>query len=497
MKKTKALSLLLSLLLLLSSLTLPLLAVDAETAADPEQTQTDSADAPAEDDSVPEDRLLSSRTSFSVAAKAALLIDLNTGRAVYEQDADERVYPASLTKIMTCLLALENGNLSDIVTIDEGAFAGLDGNSSTAGLQVGEQLTFNDLLYCLMISSGNEAANAVAEHIAGSIPDFVRMMNERAYELGCTDTHFANPHGLHDEEHYTTVRDLVAITLAALKSDNFRTITNTAVYELPATNLSPARELKTTNQLIDDSTSNSNYYSRAIGIKTGYTSKAGRCVISCAKGDGMYFLAVVCGAATTVLDTGDVRMESFPQCIRLFNYGFDQFSYVSIVSPLYPLAQITVNNSAASQVVSLAPAEEIRLLLPKDYDPQLLLVEPMPVSQSIDAPVYSGQVLGSVTVSYDGETLGTTDLLAINDVAKSDFNATVSGASSYIQKNWWKWVVFVIVLVLAGGVVFLIYLQLRKRQERQARMERRRKALEHRRRQQEDEPYGYYDDSNE
>ena len=107
MKKTKALSLLLSLLLLLSSLTLPLLAVDAETAADPEQTQTDSADAPAEDDSVPEDRLLSSRTSFSVAAKAALLIDLNTGRAVYEQDADERVYPASLTKIMTCLLALK------------------------------------------------------------------------------------------------------------------------------------------------------------------------------------------------------------------------------------------------------------------------------------------------------------------------------------------------------------------------------------------------------
>ena len=106
-------------------------------------------------------------------------------------------------------------------------------------------------------------------------------------------------------------------------------------------------------------------------------------------------------------------------------------------------------------------------------------------------------MLGSVTVSYDGETLGTTDLLAINDVAKSDFNATVSGASSYIQKNWWKWVVFVIVLMLAGGVVFLIYLQLRKRQERQARMERRRKALEHRRRQQEDEPYGYYDDPNE
>ncbi len=360
---------------------------------------------------------------------------MNTGRTVYEKNIDERIYPASLTKIMTCLLALENGNLSDIVTIDEGAFAGLDGNSSTAGLQVGEQLTFNDLLYCLMISSGNEAANAVAAHIAGSIPDFVRMMNERAYELGCTDTHFANPHGLHDEEHYTTVRDLVAITLAALKSDNFRTITNTAVYELPATNLSPARELKTTNQLIDDSTSNSNYYSRAIGIKTGYTSKAGRCVISCAKGDGMYSspssaalprrcsIPATCGwrasrsasVCSITASTSSPTSASSRRCI--------------------PLAQITVNNSAASQVVSLAPAEEIRLLLPKDYDPQLLLVEPVPVSQSIDAPVYSGQVLGSVTVSYDGETLGTTDLLAINDVAKSDFNATVSGASSYIQKT--------------------------------------------------------------
>ena len=179
MKKTKALSLLLSLLLLLSSLTLPLLAVDAETAADPEQTQTDSADAPAEDDSVPEDRLLSSRTSFSVAAKAALLIDLNTGRAVYEQDADERVYPASLTKIMTCLLALENGNLSDVVTVSASALDDLDADSSVAGLQVGEQMTLENLLYCMMVVSGNDACNVIAEHIAGSVADFVRMIEKR------------------------------------------------------------------------------------------------------------------------------------------------------------------------------------------------------------------------------------------------------------------------------------------------------------------------------
>ena len=257
MKKTKVLSLLLAVFLLLSSLTLPLLAVDAETAEDPEQTQSDGADAAAADDSVPEDQLLSSRTSFSVAAKAALLVDLNTGRTVYEQDADERIYPASLTKIMTCLLALENGNLSDVVTVSASALEDLDIDSSVAGLQVGEQMTLENLLYCMMVVSGNDACNVIAEHIAGSITDFVRMMNQRAYELGCLNTHFSNPHGLHDENHYTTARDLSIITQAALKSENFRQIVDTYEYQLPDDNVRQnIPKLKTTNMLIYRSMSN-------------------------------------------------------------------------------------------------------------------------------------------------------------------------------------------------------------------------------------------------
>ena len=217
MKKTNISALLLAALLLIQLLCAPVSAVTAEPAADAQadaQTASDNSaeDAAAEADSVPADQLLSSREQFSVAAKAALLIDLNTNRVVYEQDADERVYPASLTKIMTCLIALENGNLSDVVTVSESALADLDEDSSVAGLVVGEQMTLENLLYCMMVVSGNDACNVIAEHVAGSVTDFVRMMNQRAYELGCTNTHFNNPHGLHDESHYTTARDLAIIT---------------------------------------------------------------------------------------------------------------------------------------------------------------------------------------------------------------------------------------------------------------------------------------------
>ena len=290
MKKTRIFALLLALFLALNCLTLPALAAAENAAEDTAAISEDTAAAeeaaqdPAEDTATQE-AIVSADPNFTVAAKAALLIDLNTGRTVYEQDADERVYPASLTKIMTCLIALENGNLSDVITIDEAALAGLDQDSSVVGLQVGEQITLEDLLYCMMVHSGNDAANAVAEYIAGSTADFVRMMNERAYALGCKDTHFNNPHGLHDESHY--------ITQAALKSENFRQIVDTAEYVIPESATGQEHKLKTTNLLIYESTGNSLYYPRATGVKTGYTSAAGRCLVATAEDDGIRFLSVL------------------------------------------------------------------------------------------------------------------------------------------------------------------------------------------------------------
>ena len=458
MKKCRLLPLLLALCMLLAAFYLPVSAAD---------TPEDASAAPAQ-----------ATAPFTVDAKAAMLIDLNTNRVIYEQNPDERVYPASLTKIMTCLLVLENGNLSDTVTVDESAFADIDGSSSTAGLMVGEQLSVENLLYCMMLMSGNEASNVAAEYIAGSIPDFVRMMNERAYELGCENTHFCNPHGLHDDDHYTTARDLVRIAQAALKSETFKQITNTATYIMPATNLSAERELTTTNQLIRDDTSNGFYYSKASGIKTGYTSQAGRCLISTAKSGGMYFLSVVCGAATEVAESGDIVMRSFPETIRLFEYGFDNFAYVTALSPLYPVTQIAINNSAGSEYVALAPKDEIRILLPKNYDPALLETKLTLDAGAVDAPVAAGSSHGTAEVLFNGESYGTTELVAITDVAKSEIAAAGASTASYIQNNWWKWLVVLIVLAVAAFLVLLVLLALRRKRQREKWLELRRRKLD-------------------
>ena len=241
-------------------------------------------------------------------------------------------------------------------------------------------------------------------------------------------------------------------------------------------------KLKTTNMLIYRSLSNTLYYPRAHGIKTGYTSQAGRCVISEATGDGLDLLGIVCGAATTVLDSGDLLMENFTECARLFDYGFDNYSYLPIMSPLYPVDQVKINNSAGAEAVAVAPEDEIKVLLPNDYDPDKMVTDIQLNSESVDAPVREGDVLGSVTVSYAGEILGQTKLLAITDVARSEFSSATAGTEAYIQKNWWKWVVIAIFAAIGVILVLIVLYQLRKRRYRRKRMEQRRRALENQRR---------------
>lgn len=377
--------------------------------------------------------------AYTVQAKSAMLIELGTDQILFEQNADQQIYPASLTKVMTCLLTLEHGNLSDVITVSETALQGLSEAGSTADLQVGEQLTLEELLYCMMLVSANEACNIAGEYVAGSVDAFVAMMNERAAELGCTGSHFNNPHGLHDENHYTTARDLSLIVREALKNETFRTITSTVTHEVPATNLSESRSLSTTNLLITPGSKY--YYELAQGVKTGFTSPAGLCLISTASNGKMNLLSVLCGAAYTFLDTGEQENQNFIETKALFEYGFANFSYTKVLTTLYPITQVKVLSSGGPEYSLLAPDHEVTALLPADFEETDIIQEiSLNSPQGVEAPITQGQKLGHVKVSYQDHMLGESDLVAITDIPRSTITPPSSEETkSALQgSNWWK-----------------------------------------------------------
>ena len=416
-----------------------------------------------------EANLISGAPSHTVQAKAAMLLELNSNQSLLEQNADTVIYPASLTKIMTCLLTLEHGTLTDEITVSETALQNLDAAGSTAGLQAGEKLTLEELLYCMMLSSANEACNVAAEYVAGSVDAFVEMMNEEAASLGCTNTHFANPHGLHDENHYTTARDLSLITKEALKSETFRTITSTVTHEVPATNLSEPRQLFTTNLLETPGTRY--YYEYASGIKTGFTTPAGRCLISTAErpDSDLSLLSIVCGAADVTLEDGEIENQNFTETKALFEYGFDNFAF-DVVLEATPVVEIPVFFSAGSDAAVLAADREISAVMPKDYDPALLEIEPHLTSpDGVEAPIAKGDILGTVTVSYQGTLLGEANLVAITDTARSELVAQAASTKSFLASYWWVLIVGVLVVLIILYVVAVSVNRSRRRKRMQQR----------------------------
>lgn len=461
MKKKKLSSVFLPLLLVCALLLSPPTAAAAETAADTE-SQTDSGAVSNPTEPV----VTGSAPSHTVQANAAMLIELSNGQVLLEQNADAQVYPASLTKIMTCMLTLEHGNLTDVVTVSSTALQNLDAAGSTAGLLEGEQLTVEELLYCMMLSSANEACNVAAEYVAGSVDAFVEMMNEEAAALGCTGTHFANPHGLHDANHYTTARDLSLITMEALKNETFRTITSTVTHTVPATNLSEERQLFTTNLLETPNTDY--YYEYAAGVKTGFTTPAGRCLISTAQkpDSDLHLLSVLCGAAEENLN--------FTETEALFEWGFDNFAFATVLEA-NPVTEVPVFMSAGSDAAVVAASEEITAVMPIDYDETQIVRDIQLTSpDGYEAPISKGQVLGTVTIRYQGAELGTVDLVAITDTPRSEIAASAASTRSFVADHFW--------LLLIGAVVLLFVLYLVVNNVRRARRRRRRRLERERRR---------------
>ena len=334
---------------------------------------------------------------MSVAARAAVLIDGATGRALFAQNADRRYPMASTTKIMTALLALERCSLEETVTASANA-SGVPGTSIYLG--VGESLSMRDMLLGLMLRSGNDAAVAIAEHVGGSVEDFCRMMTQRARELGCENTVFLTPHGLPVNGHFTTARDLVLIARQAMKQPLFREIVSTQRASLPWAGHDYDRVLVNKNKLLST-------YPGALGVKTGYTRAAGRCLVFAAERDGMTLIGAVLNCP-----------DWFDAAAALLDQGFDNWKMARVLDRGDTVRLIPVQGGTAATVRAVA-AEDVKAPVRKDGWPELVLNLP----DTLDAGIQAGDVLGTAELIDGGQIVARVPLVAADAVPRQSFRS--------------------------------------------------------------------------
>ncbi len=348
-------------------------------------------------------------SAISVSAKSAILIDANSETVLYEKNGREKLPMASTTKIMTALVAIEGFDLEETISIPSEA-TGIEGSSIY--LCVGEKLTLRQLLYALLLSSANDAATAIAIHCSGSIEAFAEKMNSTAKAIGLESTHFDNPHGLDSKDHYTTAYDLAKLTAYALKISEFKKIVSTYKAEIPLGDNKNARLLVNHNKLLRS-------YDGAIGVKTGFTKKSGRCLVSAAERNGTVLIAV------TLKAPDDWRDHTV-----MLDYGFE--NYVSEkLSPDPSVFSMPVVSGTAS-TVACAAREDIYALLPKDHGVLICRIE-MPRFEY--APIAKGEILGKVTYFCDGQELASTDIVALQDTSLEKQKYTIwDRITNFIKK---------------------------------------------------------------
>jgi D-alanyl-D-alanine carboxypeptidase (penicillin-binding protein 5/6) len=343
-------------------------------------------------------------------AISAVLIDAKTGKVLYDRDMHAPRYPASLTKIMTGLLALERLPLDRVVTIDaETPFT----KGSRIYLLEGERLTVEELFYALMIESANDAAVALAKEISGGTEAFATLMNSRAKELGALHTNFVNPNGLEHEEHLTTAYDIAMIAMAAMQNPEFRKAAMTYPYTLDQTNMQETRYFYNGNRLLYDEKHTVVYegasrpikYADATGIKTGYTAQAGNCLAASAKRGDTELIAVMLQAE---------GLNVYLDAISLFEYGFDNYRSHQAAWADTPQGEVRVKNGAVKTVATRTKTDAW-VTIPANAAVSLVTVEPE-LPDRVVAPVAEGQTVGRLRILLDGEELGAVDLTAVRAV---------------------------------------------------------------------------------
>ena len=423
----------------------------------------------------------------SIKSQNVLLVDAETGLVLFEKNADERAYPASTTKIMTGILTVENMTRDDLqekITVGDEVRKFSSANT-LLGNREGEELRGVDLLYSMMILSANDSAATLACHIGGSIEGFASMMNAKAAELGLESTNFVNPHGLHDENHYTTARDMAKLAAFALKNERLMSVINTGSYNCPPTNKRKDEKLiYSTNRFITDNPKYEDFrWSPVTGMKTGSTNAAKGCLVTSAEKDGKKLVCVLFGDGSRNYE------RRWTESRALLEYGFENLDYLPLSSlTLEPITVQVANASKSDETqgtltVALSAGDE-KVTLRKDdvelikYDPSLISVTAS-VSPELSAPVEQGQKIGTAAIRYGDQTLKVIDLLAPRAVASIE-NDPVNPASSLIQSvvqtekpDYTLRIIIIVLLVLVVLALLFVLIRSNRRMKRA----RRRRAM--------------------
>ena len=397
---------------------------------------------------------------------AVYVEELNSGIPVFEYYSDEIVYPASTTKIMTFIIVSES--ISDLdntrIEITYDALAEMDPESSVMGLEshIGESFSVRDLLYGLMLPSGNDAALVLADYVGNGVDGFVELMNRKAAQLGCVNTHFTSPHGLHDSQHYTTVKDMAVITKYALQKPEFMQICNTKTY----TPEGFSEPIETTNYLIDETQKGGYYYyPYAKGIKTGYTDQAGRCLVSTAEKDGYTYLCIAFGADYSFEEDINYAMLD---TAKIYEWAFDNISYQTVYESSETLQSIPVAYVWGNKMLNLVPETPVKALLPVGYDTSLVTTK-VECEDTALAPVTQGEVMGTLTVYYDDTVIGTTNVVASESIDRHFTNFILQKVVTAFRLYP---VVFIIAFVVLLIIILLIAGRIRRKKALAARRRR-------------------------
>ena len=381
---------------------------------------------------------------------------------IYEKNADQRMYPASITKLMTALVMVDN--IPDLenttITYTDSANLRILGTGSVIlNLQVGETLSAKDALASLVIMSCGDIAYAIAEYVGGTVEGFVEKMNQKAAELELADTHFVNPVGLHDDEHYSTARDLYKIATAAFANPVIKELCSTARYTVPATNMSEERYIQNTNMLLNPNSDA--YYRYAVGGKTGFTNEAGRCVLSLASYNGYDYMAIV--LKTTPYYNG---RNDFKDVANMFRWAFNNFEYKTVFEPNTPVTEAPIELAKDTDFLPICFEGGLETLLPTDADASTLTYDLHLTQESFVAPVEKGTLVGTADIYYAEKKIGTLNLVA-GDTVKADFWLVLwDWLVKFVTSEFMLVVYCVLAVAVIGFVVWVIILNSGKKKPR-------------------------------